>query len=106
MSAELNIPEDVVRLAAEQIRAVAASCCETAALAAGVAGTTEDWMGEATAALNATAPLVVAAELERLAAAIDVTPPPAGDTWRRGETYGRQKIVSELLVRASELRGE
>lgn len=37
MTIDLNIPDNVVRMAAEQIRAVAASCCETAALAAGAA---------------------------------------------------------------------
>jgi predicted GNAT family acetyltransferase len=57
---DLNIPDEAVKLAAEQIRAVAAACCQEAALAANVAGSTEDWMGEAEAALEAAAPLIIA----------------------------------------------
>lgn len=60
MTAEVNVPDEAVKLAAEEIRTVAAACCQEAALAANVAGSTEDWMGEAEAALKAAAPFIVA----------------------------------------------
>jgi len=63
-------------------------------------------LSDAMDVLKAAAPLVVAAELERLAAAVDGAPDPAGDAWLRAETAGRREIKRALRARASELRGE
>lgn len=54
--------------------------------------------------LRAAAPLIVAAELEAIAAAVDTVPDPAGDAWLRAETAGRRDVVRQLHQRAVELR--
>lgn len=55
--------------------------------------------------LAAAAPLIVAAELRRLADTIDDIPDPAGDAWLRAETAGRRDVRRTLIARAAELTG-
>lgn len=90
----LNIPDEAVKLAAEQIRAVAAACCQEAALAANVAGSAEDWMGEAQAALRVAAPLIERAVLE---AVVGRCGDLSHDEWA-------EQIVDRARTRLAELR--
>lgn len=50
------------------------------------------------------APLVVAAELERIAGSIDPVPDTAADVWMKAEASGRRDVRRTLLARAKELR--
>ncbi len=110
VTAEVNVPDEAVKLAAEQIRTVAAACCQEAALAANVAGSTEDWMGEAEAALKAAAPLIERAVLERqIAGLIQVQQRLRADTERGVRVYGAygvEEAISHARARIAELRGE
>lgn len=53
-----------------------------------------------TALRDTAAPLIVAAELRRLADRIDVVADPAGDGFQHGETAGRRQVWRRLLARA------
>jgi hypothetical protein len=107
VTAEVNVPDEAVKLAAEKIRAVAAACCQEAALAANVAGSTEDWIGEAQAALKAAAPLILAAELERIGVVLcqrQQEMRAEDDRSIRSAALG--EAITVLRDRAAELRGE
>lgn len=54
--------------------------------------------------IHRAADLIVAFELERIAAGIDTVPDPAGDAWLRAETAGRRDVVRKLHARAAQLR--
>jgi hypothetical protein len=56
--------------------------------------------------LRAAAPLILAAELDRLADNIRAEAGDPHNGWRANETYRAQKIFGELKRRASVLRGE
>lgn len=62
---------------------------------------------EAEAALNAAAPHIVAAELERIAMSIDVGGGLAADDyWNRAEAEGRKTLKMQLAARAVSLRAQ
>lgn len=63
------------------------------------------WLSQAYArALEAAAPLIVAAELERLAEEVRAEAADPHNDWRPNETYRAQKIFAKLRHRATELR--
>jgi hypothetical protein len=66
----------------------------------------ENLREHAMSALNAAAPLIVAAELDRIAATFDPVTDPASDAWMRAEKCGQRDVTRELIARAKELRGE
>ena len=68
--------------------------------------TGSEWNGPINAAVKAAAPLIVAAELRRIADNLRDEAGDRGNGWRANETYRAQKMFTQLRERAAELDPE
>lgn len=98
-----------VMTAPGDVYVAAARAAGDAAVAAAARNTTSECGGSvqeyARAGLNAGAPLLVAAELRRLAGDVDGDADPAGDRFQHGEAAGRREVAGLLRARAAEWDG-